>query len=255
MTILTKIIEAKKVEVARLKQSYKLADQLRTTPIYSFIERCEQNQGLHLIAEFKRASPSKGIINAHLDPVEQAQTYQSLGASMVSVLTDQQFFSGRFADLEKVRKSVQLPVLNKDFIIDKIQIDRAYRSGADVILLIVASLDVSRLTELYHYAKGLGLEVLVEVHNERELEQAQTLGARLIGVNNRDLKTFEVDLAVTERLAQLINHDREILISESGIQSKADIARVKQAGARAVLIGETLMRATNLQETLKNIFI
>ncbi|GAA4077445.1 indole-3-glycerol phosphate synthase TrpC [Amphibacillus indicireducens] len=252
MTILEQILAVKKQEVTELKQTFDLAEHPRLTPICSFIERCQANDQLKVIAEFKRASPSKGTINAKLDPKEQAQIYQELGASMISVLTDRQFFQGSYQDLAQVKQTVELPILNKNFIIDEIQIDHAYSYGADLILLIVASLTEERLKQLYDHAKKLGLEVLVEVHDESELKAAQAIGAKLIGVNNRDLKTFKVDLAVTERLTQLINHDREILISESGLQTADDVARVKQAGAKAILVGETLMRSADLEKTFQD---
>lgn len=251
MTILAQILAVKKQEVAELKSTFTLAENPRSTPIYSFIERCQANERLKLIAEFKRASPSKGMINATLDPEQQAQLYQTLGASMISVLTDEQFFKGSYQDLARVKQTVEQPILNKDFIIDEIQIDHAFSYGADLILLIVASLTEERLKQLYDHAKQLGLEVLVEVHDEAELKAAQAIGAKLIGVNNRDLKTFNVDLAVTERLAKLIDHEREILISESGIKTAEDVLRVKKSGARAILVGETLMRSADLQQTFK----
>lgn len=252
MTILEQILAVKKQEVTELKQTFDLTEHPRLTPIRSFIERCQANDQLKVIAEFKRASPSKGMINAKLNPQAQAQLYQELGASMISVLTDRQFFQGNYQDLAQVKQTVELPILNKNFIIDEIQIDHAYSYGADLILLIVASLTEERLKQLYDHAKKLGLEVLVEVHDESELKAAQAIGAKLIGVNNRDLKTFTVDLAVTERLAQLIDHDREILISESGLQTADDVRRVKQAGAKAILVGETLMRSADLEKTFQD---
>ena len=253
MTILDDILTVKKEEVAKLKATNSLDGKERSAPIHSFIDLCQRDQALKLIAEFKRASPSKGVINADLDPEEQAGTYQKLGASMISVLTDREFFQGSYQDLVKVKESIDLPILNKDFIIDEIQIDRAYLHGADVILLIAASLPKERLAQLYQYARKRGLEVLFEVHNETELQIAQEIGARLIGVNNRDLKTFKVDLSVTERLAKLIDFDQEILVSESGIKTADDVLRVKKAGARAILVGETLMRSSDLQQTFSDI--
>ncbi|WP_440897844.1 indole-3-glycerol phosphate synthase TrpC [Amphibacillus sp. Q70] len=252
MTILETILLEKEKEVKQLKKDVSLTEQKRLTPIHSFIAQCRKDQSLIIIAEFKRASPSKGIINPDLDPTKQAEQYQALGASMISVLTDQPFFKGSYADLAAVRNTVDLPILNKDFIIDEVQIDRAYRYGADVILLIAASLPEQRLNDLYQYAIKLGLEVLFEVHKPEELTIANRIGAELIGVNNRDLKTFEVDLKVTEQLAQLLDIDRQILVSESGIQTAADVQRLKQAGARAILVGETLMRANDLQATFSD---
>ncbi|WP_067842238.1 indole-3-glycerol phosphate synthase TrpC [Amphibacillus sediminis] len=247
MTILADILTEKRKEVEQLKQHY--LPQERHAPLHSFYRYCQQAEQIQIIAEFKRASPSKGVINAKLDPRAQAIAYQKAGAAMISVLTDQPFFQGSFQDLREVRSVVDLPILNKDFIIDEIQIDRAYQQGADVILLIAAALPEQRLEQLYHYATKLGLEVLLEVHDPSELALAKQIGASLIGVNNRNLKTFEVDLAVTEALAKLIDHSKQILISESGIKNSTDVARVRRAGAKAILVGETMMRSTKLEDT------
>lgn len=252
MTILAKILLEKEKEIAQLKKEFSAAEHKRSTPIHSFIAQCRKDQSLKIIAEFKRASPSKGMINPNLDPKNQAELYEKLGATMISVLTDQTFFKGSYADLSVVRSVVDLPILNKDFIIDEVQIDRAYSYGADVILLIAASLPEQRLNHLYQYANKLGLEVLFEVHNQEELELANQIGAELIGVNNRDLKTFAVDLTVTEQLAQSIDFDHQILVSESGIKTSADVLRVKQAGAQAILVGESLMRTDDLQQTFND---
>ena len=255
MTILAKILAEKHREVTHLKKTFIPDHTKRSTPIRSFIKRCQGDQSIQLIAEFKRASPSKGVINASLEPEKQARNYQELGASMISVLTDQTFFRGTYHDLATVKKTVELPVLNKDFIIDQIQIDRAYQHGADVILLIAASLPKADLTTLFQYAKQLGLEVLFEVHDEEELAVAKKIGAQLIGVNNRNLKTFDVDLATTEKLAQSIDHDKAILVSESGIKTRDDILRLKRSGTKAVLVGETLMRSTDLPQTFRDILV
>ncbi|SEO95454.1 indole-3-glycerol phosphate synthase [Amphibacillus marinus] len=248
MTILEEIINKKQIEVVQIKQQL-FDHQTRAVPVRSFIELCRANDKISIIAEFKRASPSKGLINLSLDPGQQAAAYAKAGASMISVLTDEPFFKGSIADLIAARKAVDLPILNKDFIIDESQIDRAYIYGADVILLIAAALPEQRLQELYQYATGLGLEVLLEVHNELELQQANQMGAILIGVNNRNLKTFHVDLATTERLARLIDHSKQVLVSESGLKTVEDVRRVTQAGAKAVLIGETMMQAVDLNRT------
>lgn len=174
---------------------------------------------------------------------------------MLSVLTDQTFFKGSMQDLLEVSKTVSLPVLNKDFIIDPVQIDQAYAYGADLILLIVAALTDDKLKELHYYAESLGMEVLVEVHNEDELKRTQALSPKLIGVNNRNLKTFDVNLETTERLAQLIDTEKVVLVSESGMLTSEDVRRVEKAGARAVLVGETLMKSDNVADTIKSFAI
>ncbi|EXJ23945.1 Indole-3-glycerol phosphate synthase [Alkalibacterium sp. AK22] len=242
-TILDRIIEEKKKEVVFLKEHFSIEEIQRKQPVRSFYDRCQTEGGMQVIAEFKRSSPSKGEINTALQPDKQAKVYEQAGAGMISVLTDQPFFGGTIADLEAVREAVDLPVLNKDFVIDRIQIDRAYAYGADVILLIAAALSDSQLNDLYTYARSKELDVLVEVHNQAELKRVQQVGPRLIGINNRNLKTFEVDLATTEALADQIDTSKQVLISESGIVSAADVKQVSKAGAKAVLVGETLMRA------------
>ncbi|WP_017471119.1 indole-3-glycerol phosphate synthase TrpC [Amphibacillus jilinensis] len=252
MTILADILLEKMAEVERLKATHKDTELKRTQPIRSFYQRCQKSDGLNIIAEFKRASPSKGLINPNLDPAAQAKAYQAAGASMISVLTDQPFFQGTMNDLLAVRQVVDLPILNKDFIIDPVQIDRAYVSGADVILLIVAALSEEKLTFLFQYATDLGLEVLVEVHNQAEMHVAQRLGSTLIGVNNRNLKTFEVDLAITEQLAASIDPAKQVLISESGMKTSDDVARVKAAGANAILVGETMMKSEDVKQTFND---
>lgn len=244
-TILARIIEKKKEEVVYLKESFSAVAQPRTHPVRSFYNRCQNTEDMQVIAEFKRSSPSKGDINTELKPDRQSSLYEEAGASMVSVLTDEPFFGGNMADLKAVRETVELPVLNKDFIIDRIQIDRAYAFGADVILLIVAALSDKQLEDLYAYARSKELDVLVEVHNEEELERAQKIKPRLIGVNNRNLKTFEVNLETTEKMTKKIDTQKQVLISESGIKTSEDVRRVAAVGARAILVGETLMKAKN----------
>ncbi|MGW8425730.1 indole-3-glycerol phosphate synthase TrpC [Peribacillus simplex] len=248
--ILTKIIEQKKVEVAKLKERG-LDDSVMINIVRpSLVENLKMAKSMAIIAEIKRASPSKGDIKINVNPIEQALSYESGGAAAISVLTDEVFFKGSIADLRIVSEAIRIPRLCKDFIIDEIQIDRAHRAGATIILLIVAALSKERLHELYQYAKRKGLEVLTEVHDEAELERALELNAELIGINNRNLKTFKVDLAVTERLAKLLDPKRHIIISESGIKTKEDVMRVKEAGAKAILVGETLMTASNLPHTM-----
>nr|WP_318539562.1 indole-3-glycerol phosphate synthase TrpC [Terribacillus saccharophilus] len=251
MTFLARILEEKRTEIATLKQTY-WATTAQRKPI-SLYERFQQQKQMQVIAEIKRASPSKGMINPDVVPANQANIYESAGAGAISVLTDTPFFKGTMDDLAAVREAVELPILNKDFILDEIQIDRAADYGADVILLIVATLEKDRLHALYQYAKSKEMDVLVEVHNEEELKQAQELGANIIGINNRNLKTFEVDLGVTERLIKTIDTSATLVISESGITVPADASRLAKAGAKGILVGETLMRASDVGAVLETL--
>jgi indole-3-glycerol phosphate synthase len=251
MTFLERILKEKRTEIATLKQLYRpTAAQRKPISLY---ERFQQKEQLQIIAEIKRVSPSKGVINPDVVPADHARIYQTAGAGAVSVLTDTPFFKGTMDDLAAVREAVELPVLNKDFILDEIQIDRAADYGADVILLIVAALENNRLQDLYQYARSKDLEVLVEVHNEEELKQAQAIDANIIGINNRNLKTFEVDLGVTERLIKNINTANTLVISESGMAVPANAERVARVGAKGILVGETLMRASDITSALQSL--
>lgn len=248
-TILDRIIEVKKTELDNLRRMELLNGVNRSKR--SFIDKIRQADEMKIIAEFKRASPSKGDINPHLNPQDQAQSYVQYGADAISVLTESKFFKGSFADLQAVREVVDVPILCKDFMIDKVQIDIAYQAGADIILLIAAALEKQHLIELYQYADSKGLEILVEIHDEDDLVKAAAAKAKLIGINNRNLKTFQVDLAVTQSLAPLVKGTGAYLISESGIKSKEDVMRVQEAGACGILVGETFMTAGNLNETFQ----
>lgn len=251
-TILDVILSEKKLEIERYK---KMTDTNVSNEhmVTSFLNVLEKAKEIAIIAEFKRASPSKGEINMDTDAKEQAIAYINYGADAVSVLTDNRFFKGNFSDLEAVRQGINAPILCKDFIIDSLQIDMAKNAGANIILLIVAAMNEEKLIELYQYAKKRELEVLIEVHNEEELNVALKTGAKLIGVNNRDLKTFEVDLAVTEKLGPLVKRSGAYLISESGIKTIEDVRRVVKAGANGILVGETFMRSDDLQETFREL--
>lgn len=248
-TILDRIIEQKKKEVLLLRKNEPFKAHHVKGEKRSLIKKLEEAKELAIIAEFKRASPSKGNINGDADPAEQARLYEKFGASAISVLTDKTFFNGAFSDLKTVREAVNLPILCKDFIIDPIQIDHASRNGADLILLIAAALDENSLIKLYQYAESLGLEVLVEVHNMEELDQALKTKAKLIGVNNRDLKTFNVTLEITEALATHVKKKGVYLISESGIHQMADAKRVTEAGANGILVGESFMKSNDLTQS------
>jgi indole-3-glycerol phosphate synthase len=210
-----------------------------------------------LIAEVKKASPSAGIIRADFDPVRVARDYEAAGANCLSVLTDEKFFQGSLAYLRDIRAAVNLPLLRKDFIIDDRQILEAVEWGADAILLIAAILEDAKMQRFHSLATQAGLAVLVEVHDEAELDRVMPLNPRLVGVNNRDLKSFKVDLATTERLvARLesrIRHDasRPLLVAESGIHTQMDVERLRRCGAGAILVGESLMRKADIQNAVR----
>jgi indole-3-glycerol phosphate synthase len=205
-----------------------------------------------VIAEVKKGSPSKGVIREDFDPLAIAETYQGNGATCLSVLTDEQFFMGHLSYLGKIREVVNLPLLRKDFICDPYQIYEARVAGADAILLIAAMLDAGQLTEYNALAAELQLDVLLEVHDEPELELALTTGCELIGINNRNLQTFATDLAVTERLLPLIP-DSHFVVAESGITCRADILRLQRAGAKGFLVGESLMRDDDIGAKLREL--
>jgi indole-3-glycerol phosphate synthase len=207
-----------------------------------------------LIAEVKKASPSAGIIAADFNPLSQAREYARGGAHALSVLTDEKYFQGHLTYLRQIREQVDLPLLRKDFILHELQIYESVVAGADCILLIVASLDESQLLSLYNQARSCQLDVLVEVHDLAEMERALDMGADMIGINNRNLKTFEVNLATTEKLAEEIPNDT-VAISESGIRTGEDVRRVRAAGINAVLVGETLMRAKNVPEKMRELLL
>ncbi len=203
-----------------------------------------------LIAEIKKASPSAGLIRADFNPAQLAQAYERGGAACLSVLTEEDHFSGQDAYLQDARSAVGLPVLRKDFMLEPYQVAEARAIGADCILLIIAALEDTVAAEMESYADTFGLAVLIEVHNEHELERALKLKSTLIGVNNRNLKTLQTDLAVTERLAALLPKDR-VLIAESGLKSPNDLARMARSGARRFLIGESLMRQADVESATR----
>jgi len=234
MDFLETIIQKKVNEVAAMPQETEKVVAKRP----SFYQQVKDRpQKMHLIAEIKRASPSKGDINQAIDPVTQAQAYEAAGVSGIK---------GSLADLEAVSKAVSVPILCKDFIIDKKQLIRAKNAGASIVLLIVAALEPARFVALYQEAEALGLEVLVETHNAAEFQQAQALGAKIIGVNNRDLKTFDVSLDVSVALAP--QPSEAVYISESGIRTAADVLQLAPF-YHGVLVGETLMRSNRIAET------
>jgi indole-3-glycerol phosphate synthase len=207
---------------------------------------------MSLIAEVKRRSPSKGALVSTLDPVAQARAYQQGGAAAISVLTDERFFGGNLDDLQAVRAAVEVPVLCKDFFLTPYQVYEARACGADLVLLIVAALDDQTLGTLLQLVLDLGMTPLVEVHDQHDLARAIAAGTQLIGINNRDLRDFTVDLLTTEYLAPLVPDDATI-VSESGIATRADVERVARAGATVVLVGETLMRSEDPAATIRGL--
>ena len=244
---LAQIIETKRREVAALlpRAAHLKAAALQRNDFRGFRSALDRGpQQLGVIAEVKKASPSVGVIDPSFDPVQQARLYLDGGVSCMSILTDEEYFQGSLAYLTKISEFSPAPLLRKDFIIHEVQIHEAIIAGADAILLIVAALDDPLLKHLYDTAKDLLLDVLVEVHDLTEMERAIDLGADLIGINNRNLKTFTIDLATTEALVGEVPDD-VLLVSESGIKTLADAQRVLDAGANAVLIGESLMRAAD----------
>ena len=209
-------------------------------------------EGISVIAEVKKASPSKGVIQPNFDPVATAVQYQQAGARAVSCLTEEHYFQGSSKYLQSIRENISLPILRKDFIIDPYQIYEARCIGADAILLIAAMLDTATIREYRKIAEALDLDVLAESHNEAELDSVLEAGCGIIGINNRNLKTFEVTLETTVQLAERVPKGYTI-VSESGIRDKADIKLLRSCGAEAVLIGETLMRSGDIAKSLKEL--
>lgn len=264
MNILDKIVEEKKREVAALPVRRIAVGDLRD----ALLEHGERRDfraallraadsrrdapALALIAEVKKASPSAGVICGDFEPVRIAKEYEAAGASCLSVLTDEHFFQGSLDYLRQIRSSVQLPLLRKDFIIDERQILEAIEWGADAVLLIVSILSDDQLRRFHSLAMEAGLAALVEVHDAAELDRALKAGAELIGVNNRDLKTFAVDLSTTERLAAKMDGTK-ILVAESGIHTRADVVRLGKCGARAILVGESLLRGGDIAGKIREL--
>lgn len=247
----TKLEEIKRLEplAADLRKQALLRNDFR-----GFRSALQRGSDVAVIAEVKKASPSAGVIAADFNPLSQAREYTRGGAHCLSVLTDEKYFQGHLSYLKQIREQVDLPLLRKDFILHELQVYESVVAGADAILLIVASLDDGALLRLYNLAKTCQLDVLVEVHDLREMERALEIGVDMIGINNRNLKTFEVDLATTERLAEEIPND-VVAISESGIKTGDDVRRVRACGINAVLVGETLMRAKNVPEKLAELLL
>jgi indole-3-glycerol phosphate synthase len=258
-SILEKILETKAGEVAARKGERDLATVASLAadqpPARGFSRQIGAfaRSGPAVIAEIKKASPSAGVIRADFDPAAIAASYAASGAACLSVLTDETYFQGSDAYLEQARAACDLPVLRKDFIVDPWQVHESRLLGADCILLIVAALTRGRLQDLDGLAREIGLDVLVEVHDEAELEQALSTGAELVGVNNRDLHRFTTDLAASERLRPLIPPER-IMVTESGIHRPSDVERLRRCGIGAFLVGEAFMRAPDPGAELRRLF-
>ena len=250
--ILSKIADYKRIDVAARKAARSIADveaaAQAADPPRGFRRSLERHHApgrLALIAEIKKASPSRGLIRADFDPPLLAAAYEAGGAACLSVLTDGPSFQGKDADLVAARRAVALPCIRKDFLVDPWQVAESRALGADCILVIMAMVDDSLARDLMAEARRFGMDALVETHDEAELDRAAALGAELVGVNNRDLRTFTVDLGITERLASRVA-DNALLVTESGLFTAADAARLEQGGARAMLVGESLMRQADL---------
>jgi indole-3-glycerol phosphate synthase len=245
--ILDDIVRDKRAEVQRVKGEVSLAD-LQQRPLFRAPRRplraALEARHRAIIAEVKKASPSKGVIRADFDPVRIATRYAESGAAAISVLTEERYFQGHLDYLAAIRRAVDVPLLRKDFLFDPYQLYEARAYGADAVLLIVAILPDALLQELLWLADELNLSALVEIHDQPELERAARSGARLLGINNRDLRTFHTTLATTEDLLPAVPRDA-LVVAESGIDTTADIQRLERKGVRAFLIGEAFMRATD----------
>jgi indole-3-glycerol phosphate synthase len=254
--ILDEIVAYKKEELAGTKRRESLADiKARAAdagPVRGFGRALASGNDIRLIAEVKKASPSKGVIRQDFDPVAIAKVYEAAGAACLSVLTEKRYFQGDLAYLGSIRQAVGLPLLRKDFIIDEYQVFEARAAGADAVLLIAASLERRQLEDLLGTAAELGLDVLVESHTPRELDKTLLAGAMIVGINNRDLTSFTVSLDTTFSLLRDIPDDRTV-VSESGIGTRDDVVRLRQAGVDAVLVGESLMREQDIRKKVKEL--
>ena len=253
--ILDEIIDYKRREIEGKKKAVGQIDEAalaRTDRDFAQAIKRIDGRLPKVIAEIKKASPSKGIIRNNFEPVKIARSYENAGASAISVLTDEKFFQGNLEYLKTCREAVSLPILRKDFIIDMFQVFESRAAGADAVLLIAAVLDANKLRKFRLAAESLGMASLVEVHNEQELCKAVESGASIIGINNRNLQTFEVDIETTLKLAPAVPPNT-ILVSESGISGKEELHKLAEAGVDAVLIGEALMRSDDPGLALKEL--
>jgi len=253
--ILDEIVEAKTEELTKRKQNMPLSEleKLGSEGSKKDFAAALKGDDIRLIAEVKMASPSRGVLRTDLDPVKLARTYAQNGAAAISVLTEERYFGGSLEHLAAIGEAMDnIPLLRKDFIFDPYQVYESRASGASALLLIVAILSDSELSELLSLSHELGLMCLVEVHNQAELERAIMSGAQIIGINNRNLKTFAVDLETTARLRPLIPQDR-IVVSESGIKDRGDVQKLRQWGVDAMLVGEALVTAGDIDKKVKEL--
>ena len=255
--MLNEIVAKKREEVERSKKSMSISalkERIARRQAPLDFAHALSGGSIRLIAEVKRASPSRGLLCLNFDPVELAKTYAQGGAAAISVLTEANYFQGSIEHLAAIREEVRLPLLRKDFIFDQYQIYESGAYGADALLLIAAILSQEQLEGLLSLSRSLGLSCLVEVHNEAEVERALLSGAKIIGINNRDLNTFKVDINTTRRLCSLIPEKR-IVVSESGIRSRGDVEKLKGWGVNAVLVGETLVTAGDILTRMREIIL
>jgi len=252
--ILEEIVEKKKEDLKFLNREeiHNKAMELKNNRGQSLKNTLIKSQTIGIISEIKRASPSKGDLNINLDVEKMAQIYEKAGAKAVSVLTEERYFKGSYKDLENARKCLTVPILNKDFFIDKIQIDLCKIYGGDVILLILKVLSDEEAKELLDYAHFINLEVLMEVHDEEELLRAKELNPDIIGINNRNLETFEVSIDTTISLSKYIKEDG-LIISESGIKTREDVKKLKEHGVKGILVGESFVTSGNVEETFREL--
>lgn len=249
-------IKVKEKEVKQLKKKVpltKLKEKIKTAPKVRDFKKAFKKNSLTLIAEIKKYSPSEGIINEKKDPVKIAKDYEKGGAGVVSVLTDKKYFHGDINSLLKVKNAISLPVLRKDFIIDEYQIYESRAYGADAILLIAGALSKHKLKRFLGLANSLGMECLIEIHNEREIKKIPN-NARIVGINNRDLNTLKTDFSVIENLRYKIPKNK-ILISESGIKDRKDVQRIKKLKVNGILTGTCLMKQQNTEKAVRNLLL
>ena len=254
--ILSQILEAKKERIEVLKKNIDALTALQhnvPSPV-SFKSAIRRPGKISFIAEIKQASPSAGVLRKDFAHMELARSFAESGVNAISVVTEEDFFLGKVNFIEDIKKEIRLPVLRKDFILDTVQILESRVAGADAVLLIMAALDQEKLKKLYAYAKELGMDVLVEVHTENELKKALSLGADIIGVNNRNLHTFQVSLESSHKLLAFIPDD-VVKVSESGINSRKDVLLLKGWRTDAVLVGEAIMKAHDVREKINELHV
>jgi len=254
--VLSEICQTKRTEIAaaksRVSETELKARLAEVDPPRDFLAALKSATGVGLIAEVKKASPSAGLIREDFDPVEIARTYESAGAACISCLTDESYFKGKLEYLTAIRNAVEIPVMRKDFILDRYQVTEARAAGADCILLIAECLDDCTMRDLYFYSSELGMECLVEIYDPENLDRVLKLEAPLIGINNRNLRTFVTDLKHSTNLAARVP-DTVYLVSESGIRERSDVEHLLQFGVRGILVGETLMRQENIAAKVREL--